>query len=90
MIGEIFEWDLKWLCVLLNEADVMASGSSKYGPELGESLAQEWRLIDFPLQASVASLEGRKTFLQQLLFSSPSSLVLGLSERIATEIQSTH
>jgi len=70
------------------KADVMASASSKYGPELGESLAQEWRLIDFPLHASVASIEGRKTFLKQLLFSSPASLVLGLSERISDEIRS--
>ena len=83
-----FEWNLEWLCVLLNEADVMASASSKYGPELGESLAQEWRLIDFPQHSSVASLEGRKNFLKQLIFSSPSSLVLGLGERISQEILS--
>ena len=88
--GKAFEWNLKWLCVLLNEADVMASASAKFGPELGESLAQEWRLIDFPLHSSVASLEGRKNFLKQLIFSSPSSLVLGLGERISEEILSTN
>jgi len=70
----------------LNEADVMASASSKYGPVLGDSLAQEWRLIDFPLHSSVTSLEGRKIFLKQLIFSSPSSLVLGLGEKISEEI----
>ena len=86
--GKAFEWNLKWLCVLLNEADVMASASAKFGPELGESLAQEWRLIDFPLHSSVASLEGRKNFLKQLIFSSPSSLVLGLGERISEEVLS--
>jgi hypothetical protein len=86
--GKAFEWNLKWLCVLLNEADVMASASAKFGPELGESLAQEWRLIDFPLHSSVATLEGRKNFLKQLIFSSPSSLVLGLGERISEEILS--
>lgn len=86
--GKAFEWNLKWLCVLLNEADVMASASAKFGPELGKSLAQEWRLIDFPLHSSVASLEGRKNFLKQLIFSSPSSLVLGLGERISEEILS--
>jgi len=84
--GKTFEWNLDWLCVLLNEADVMASASAKYGPELGESLAQEWRLIDFPHHHSVASLEGRKNFLRQLIFSSPASLALGLRERIADEI----
>jgi hypothetical protein len=88
--GKAFEWNLKWLCVLLNEADVMASASAKFGPELGESLAQEWRLIDFPLHSSVASLEGRKNFLKQLIFSSPSSLVLGLGERISEEILSNN
>jgi hypothetical protein len=83
--GKAFEWNLEWLCVLLNEADVMASASAKYGPELGQSLAQEWLLIDFPLHSSVASLEGRKNFLKQLIFSSPSSLVLGLGERISDD-----
>ena len=86
--GKEFEWNLKWLCVLLNEADVMASASSKYGPELGESLAQEWLLIDFPHHTSVASLEGRKNFLNQLIFSSPASLVLAINERISEEILS--
>jgi len=86
VVGKTFDWNLDWLCVLLNEADVMASASAKYGPELGESLAQEWRLIDFPHHSSVASLEGRKNFLRQLIFSSPASLVLGLRERIAIEI----
>ena len=86
--GKAFEWNLNWLCVLLNEADVMASASAKYGPELGESLAHEWRLIDFPLHGSVASLEGRKFFLKQLVFSSPSSLVLGINQRISEEILS--
>jgi hypothetical protein len=36
------------------------------------------------------SLEGRKAFLKQLLFSSPASLVLGLSQRISDEIRSLH
>ena len=84
--GKAFEWNLKWLCVLLNEADVMASASAKFGPELGESLAQEWRLIDFPHHSSVASLQGRKNFLKQLIFSSPASLALGINERISEEI----
>jgi len=66
----------------------MASASAKYGPDLGESLAHEWRLIDFSLHSTVASLGGRKTFLKQLIFSSPASLFLGLNERIAEEILS--
>ena len=86
--GQSFEWDLKWLCVLLNEADVMASASSTYGPELGEALANEWRLIDFSHHATVSTAEGRKEFLKKLNFSSPASLVLGISERISDEIQS--
>ena len=85
--GQNFEWNLKWLCVLLNEADVMASASAKYGPQLGESLAQEWQLIGFKQHTHVASLESRKSFLKNLLFSSPASLVLGLRERISDEIR---
>ena len=87
VVGQSFQWDLKWLCVLLNEADVMASASAKYGPDLGESLALEWRTIDFPNHSTVARLEGRKNFLKQLIFSSPSSLVLGMKEKIFDEIQ---
>ena len=87
VVGQSFQWDLKWLCVLLNEADVMASASAKYGPDLGESLALEWRTIGFPNHSTVASLEGRKNFLKQLIFSSPSSLVLGMKEKIFGEIQ---
>lgn len=86
--GRDFEWDLNWLCVLLNEADVMASASARYGPELGESLAQEWRLIDFQSHTNVASTQGRLKFLKQLLFSSPASSVLGLNQRISDEIRS--
>ncbi len=86
--GRDFEWDLNWLCVLLNEADVMASASARYGPELGESLAQEWRLIDFQPHTNVASTQGRQKFLKQLLFSSPASSVLGLNQRISDEIRS--
>jgi hypothetical protein len=86
--GQYFEWNLKWLCVLLNEADVMASATSKYGPELGTALAREWRLIDFPPHLTVSSVEGRNSFLRQLTFSSPASLVLGLNNRISEEIRS--
>lgn len=88
VIGENFEWNLKWLCVLLNEADVMASASIKYGPGLGESLSQERQFTDFSDQASVTSIEGRNVFLKKLLFSSPASLVLGLRERVNDEIRS--
>jgi hypothetical protein len=51
-------------------------------------LSREWRLIDFPHHSTVASLEGRKSFLKQLIFSSPASIVLGIHERIAQEILS--
>jgi hypothetical protein len=86
--GQGFEWNLNWLCVLLNEADVMASASSIHGPQLGHALAQEWQLIDFPPHKVVSSFEGRKAFLKQLTFSSPASLVLELNERISKEILS--
>jgi hypothetical protein len=76
---------------------MLGCGASIYRHELSNDparleykppLAQEWRLIDFPHHHSVASLEGRKNFLRQLIFSSPASLALGLRERIADEIQS--
>jgi 2-polyprenyl-3-methyl-5-hydroxy-6-metoxy-1,4-benzoquinol methylase len=74
------------LIVFLNEADVMASASDKFGPQLGHSLAEEWRLIDFPAHQSVATDTGRKTFLRQLEFSSAASRLLRINANIAEQL----
>ena len=81
-----FEWDFKWLNVFLNEADVMASASTKFGTSMGEALAREWKKIGFVAYKTVATPAGRKGFLKNIKFSSPASQVLGIQAAIANEI----
>lgn len=83
-----FSWDVDWATVLINEADIMGSVSAIVGPELGESLAQEWKLINFAPHAVVASPQGRKGFISSVHFSSPSSGVLQTNSRIAAQVVS--
>jgi hypothetical protein len=87
--GKNFQCDQDWLIIFLNEADVMASASDKFGLQLGNSLAQEWRLIDFPAYQSVATETGRKAFLRQLEFSSAASRLLKINVNIAEQLDMT-
>jgi hypothetical protein len=87
--GKNFQCDQDWLIIFLNEADVMASASDKFGLQLGNSLAQEWRLIDFPAYQSVATEIGRKAFLRQLEFSSAASRLLKINVNIAEQLDMT-
>jgi hypothetical protein len=85
--GAQFEWDLKWLIVLMNESDVMASASTHFGASMGEALAREWEKIDFVAHKTVATPAGRKGFLKIITFSSPASKELGIQAAIDKEIQ---
>jgi hypothetical protein len=82
-----FEWDLKWLIVFLNESDVMASASTKFGTGMGEALAREWKKIDFVAHQTVATPAGRKGFLKIITFSSPASKELGIQVTVDQEIK---
>ena len=86
--GADFEWDLKWLIVFLNESDVMASASTKFGIDMGEALAREWKKIDFVAYKTVATPAGRKGFLKIITFSSPASKALGIQVAVDQEISS--
>ncbi len=81
-----FEMNLDWACVLLNEADILASATSRYGPDLGLALAQEWALKDHPLHSFVGTANGRLQFLSGLRFSTPASDAFGIKESVAQQI----
>lgn len=84
--GKKFKCDQDWLNVYLNEADVMASATTKFGPQLGNSLAEEWRMINFSAHQTVSTSIGRKAFLKQLVFSSDASKHLQINSKIALEL----
>jgi hypothetical protein len=81
-----FVMNLDWACVLLNEADILASATSRYGPELGQDLAQEWALKNHPLHSFVGSAEGRLQFLSGLRFSTPASEAFRMKESVAKQL----
>ena len=84
--GRTFAMDLDWACVLMNEADILASATDVFGPELGAQLASEWQLKNLPLHAIVGTKQGRLGFLKSLRFSSPGSLHLQLPQLIEQQV----
>jgi len=80
ILGHAFSLeDPKWLQVLANEADILASTLPQFGSVLAEALAREWRQAHPQRADSVRSDEGRLFFLEHAaLFSSPGSAILGL------------
>ncbi len=84
--GQEFKCDQNWLNVFLNEADIMASASAKFGPQMGHLLSKELELVNFPAYQSVATEKGRQAFLNKLVFSSHASNVLNVNSSIAKEL----
>jgi hypothetical protein len=83
-----FEMNLDWACVLINEADILASATSTYGPELGQALAHEWALKNHPLHQMVGTPQGRLQFLSSLRFSSPAAEAFQIAHHVAEQITS--
>jgi hypothetical protein len=81
-----FKLDKLWATVILNEADILASCTSKYGADLSNQLAEEWRIKGIQKQAFIATPKGRRSFLESAKFSSPASQKLKISEEIDKQI----
>ncbi len=86
--GQAFQWNTDWTCVLLNEADILASASSLHGPGLSAALADEWKRAQHPLHAVVATPAGRVHFLKSIQFSSTASQILGIEQMVQAQCQS--
>jgi hypothetical protein len=81
-----FEMRKDWAVVLMNEADILASATESFGPQLGHALASEWEYRQHPLHAVVGTDAGRLQFLSSLRFSTPASMALHLPHDVAQQI----
>ena len=66
------------LCMLMVEADLLASTLPVSGKTLGKLLQQEWKSSNPKGAATVASDQGRLQFLQNIRFVSPYAIMLGI------------
>ena len=85
--GQAFVWSQAWCQVLLNEADILLSASSRFGPALSQALAQEWQRVGFAAHATVATPAGRAQFLRSTRFSSPAAMALAMPEQVRQQLQ---
>ncbi len=86
--NQTFVWSQDWLTILLNEADIMASCVSEFSEDLSLALSEEWKLIDYSAYKTIATQTGRLSFLQNVIFSSHSSQVLNVKNKINQKINS--
>jgi hypothetical protein len=84
--GLAFEMNLDWACVLINEADILASATASHGTELGQALAAEWAEKNHPLSSVVGTAQGRLQFLASLRFSTPASEVFQMRMQVSQQM----
>lgn len=81
-----FHMNLDWACVLINEADILASAMPSHGMALGHALAAEWAVTNHPLHAVVGTAHGRLGFLASLRFSTPASEAFQMRALVSTQM----
>jgi hypothetical protein len=84
--GLAFDMNLDWACVLINEADILASATAQHGNQLGQALAAEWAVKKHPLSSVVGTAQGRLQFLAMLRFSTPASAAFQMQAHVAAQI----
>jgi len=85
-----FLMNLDWACVLINEADILASAMPSHGMALGQALAAEWAVKNHPLHAVVGTAQGRLGFLASLRFSTPASEAFQMRALVAAQMAPLH
>lgn len=85
--GRVFEFDLDWTTVLMNEADIAASCSPEFGPLLDQDLAQEWRDAGHWKSDHQVTSQDRQQFLKSVVFSSPASVILGWPVMVKSQLK---
>lgn len=83
--GRAFVLDQDWAVVLMNEADILASATEAFGPQLSKELGTEWRVREHPMHRVVGSDTGRLQFLSSLRFSTPASMALSMRSEVAKQ-----
>lgn len=84
--GLAFEMNVDWACVLINEADILASATASHGAELGQALAAEWAEKNHPMSSVVGTAQGRLQFLASLRFSTPASEVFQMRKQVSQQM----
>ena len=81
-----FCWGLPWCSVLLNEADILASATPEFGPDLGQLLVNEWVSRGVQGSRAIELKSFRLQFLKFIQFSTPAAIALGLPEQVRQQL----
>jgi hypothetical protein len=83
-----FVWGLPWCSVLMNEADILASATSAFGPDLTQFLINEWGSVGVQGSRAIDPRSFRQEFLKAIQFSTPAAIFLGLPEQVQQQLNS--
>jgi hypothetical protein len=83
-----FGWGLPWCSVLMNEADILASATTAFGPDLTQFLINEWVCVGVQGSRVIDPRSFRLEFLKVIHFSTPAAIFLGLPEQVQQQLNS--
>ena len=83
-----FEMNLDWACVLMNEADILASATTAFGPDLTQFLINELGSVGAQGSRAIDPRSFRLEFLKAIQFSTPAAIFLGLPEQVQLQLNS--
>ena len=83
-----FGWGLPWCSVLMNEADILASATTAFGPDLTQFLINELGSAGAQGSRAIDPRSFRQEFLKAIQFSTPAAIFLGLPEQVQLQLNS--